>query len=157
MIWRDEPLRPRGGEAGFTLFELVVVFVILGLVLALFVTRISGPSPGLTLRASANELAAGLREARSAAIVRNRAVLVEIDAGHRNWRGVDGKVKLFPANAAVGIVLSDGDVSRDGIAAIRFEPDGSSTGGRVDIAAGSQRLAVAINWITGRVTVANAR
>lgn len=156
MIWRDKPPRPRGGEAGFTLLELVVVFVILGLVLTLFVTRISGPSPGLTLRAAANELAAGLRQARSAAIVRNRAVIVAIDAAHRDWRGADGEVKLFPVNAAVGIVLADGNVSRDGIVSIRFEPDGSSTGGRVDLAAGTQRLAVAVNWITGRVTVANA-
>ena len=157
MIWRDETSRPRGGEAGFTLLELIVVFVILGLVLMLFVTRISGPSPGLTLRAAANELAAGLRQARSSAIARNRTVIVEIDATHRDWRGVDGTVKWFPANAAVGIVLADGNISRDGNVAIRFEPDGSSTGGLVDLAAGAQRLAVAVNWITGRVTVANAR
>jgi general secretion pathway protein H len=144
-------------EAGFTLLELVVVFVILGLVLTLFVTRVRGPSPGLAVRAAANELAAGLREARSAAISGDRLVIITIDAAHRNWRAADGAVKTFPPGTAVAVMLADGKLSSAAIVGIRFEGDGSSSGGRVDLAAGAQRMAVAINWLTGRVTVANAR
>jgi general secretion pathway protein H len=157
MILPAERQRTRSGEEGFTLLELVVVFVILGLVLALFVTRISGPSPGLTLRAAANELAAGLREARSAAISGDRPVTITIDAAHRDWRGADGAIKTFPSGTAVAVMLADGRLSSAAIVGIRFEGDGSSSGGRVDLAAGAQRMAVAINWLTGRVTVANAR
>jgi general secretion pathway protein H len=146
----------RSREAGFTLLELVVVFVILGLVLTLFVTRVRGPSPGLTLRAAANELAAGLREARSAAISGDRPVLFAIDAAHRGWRAADGAVKTFPSGTTVSVQLADGKLSSAAIVGIRFEGDGSSSGGRVDLAAGAQRMTVAVNWLTGRVTVANA-
>jgi general secretion pathway protein H len=36
---------------------------------------------------------------------------------------------------------------------IRFFPDGSSTGGRVMIAAGNEKLSVDVNWLTGRVSI----
>jgi general secretion pathway protein H len=156
MTWLDNARTRRHGEAGFTLIELVVVFVILGLVLTLFVTRISGPSPGLQIRAAANELAAGLRQARSTAIARDRSVTIVVDTGQHAWRAADGAIKTFPPGAAVGIVMANGDVAQ-GAMAIRFESDGSSSGGRVDLAAGRQRIAVEISWLTGRVTVANAR
>lgn len=156
MILPAELKATRGDEAGFTLLELVVVFVILGLVLALFVTRISGPSPGLTLRAAANELAAGLREGRSAAISGDRPVFITIDAAHRGWRAANGAVKTFPSGTTVAVKLADGKLSSAAIVGIRFEGDGSSSGGRVDLAAGAQHMVVAVNWLTGRVTVANA-
>jgi general secretion pathway protein H len=157
MILPAEPNGTRSGEAGFTLLELVVVFVILGLVLGLFVTRISGPSRGLTLRAAANELAAGLREARSAAILGDRPVTITIDAARRDWRAADGAIKSFPPGTSIAVMLADGKSSSAAMVGIRFDGDGSSSGGRVDLAAGRQRMAIAINWLTGRVTVANAR
>jgi general secretion pathway protein H len=156
MILPADLRAPRGSEAGFTLLELVIVFVILGLLLTLFVTRVRGPSPALTLRAAANELAAGLREGRSAAISGDRPVIITIDAAHRGWRAADGAVKTFPSGTAVRVMLADGKLSSAAIVGIRFEGDGSSSGGRVDLASGAKRMAVAVNWLTGRVTVANA-
>ena len=38
---------------------------------------------------------------------------------------------------------------------IRFNPDGSSSGGRITLADGSRRVAVGVDWLTGRVTVAD--
>jgi general secretion pathway protein H len=40
---------------------------------------------------------------------------------------------------------------------IRFNPDGSSTGGRVSIGDGRRSIAVGVDWLTGRVSVADAR
>jgi general secretion pathway protein H len=40
---------------------------------------------------------------------------------------------------------------------IRFNPDGSSSGGRITIAEGGRRIAIGVDWLTGRVQVANAR
>jgi len=147
----------RRSEAGFTLLELVVVFIILGLVLGLIVTRVAGPGPGLKARAAANELAAALREARSAAIGGDRPVIITIDAAHRDWRGADGAVKTFPPGTRVAVRLADGKLSSAAVVGIRFDGDGSSSGGRVDLAAGAQHMTVAVVWLTGRVTVANAR
>ena len=154
MIWRGRAAADFG-DAGFTLVELIVVFAILGLVVMLFVSRVRGPSPGLTVRAAANELALDLREGRSAAIARNRPITVVVDATHRRWRGGDGSIKSFPTRAGVTLVLADGEVSRVGAIAIEFEADGSSTGGRVELASGGQRSIVGVDWLTGRVTVAD--
>jgi len=35
--------------------------------------------------------------------------------------------------------------------------DGSSTGGRIALAAGNRRMAVGVDWLTGRVSVADIR
>jgi len=40
---------------------------------------------------------------------------------------------------------------------IRFNPDGSSTGGRISLADGRRRLGVGVDWLTGRVSVADER
>jgi general secretion pathway protein H len=41
-------------------------------------------------------------------------------------------------------------------AAITFTPDGSSSGGRIDLATGQRTVGVAVDWLTGRVSVADA-
>jgi prepilin-type N-terminal cleavage/methylation domain-containing protein len=57
--------------AGFTLIEMIVVVVVIGLVLSLFIQRGPMRSPALEARAAANEVAESLRLARSRAIFAN--------------------------------------------------------------------------------------
>src|SRR5271166_6920912 len=77
-----KPSVDRGG--GFTLIELLVSLAILGLALALIGGYKPPWSRGLGLRATAAELAGGLRLARSEAILSNRPVALDLDlVGHR--------------------------------------------------------------------------
>jgi hypothetical protein len=39
---------------------------------------------------------------------------------------------------------------------IRFSADGSSTGGKVQFGSGRRQLAVAVEWLTGKVSVGDA-
>src|SRR5260370_17295670 len=92
MTSQGEPARPlprarskrcADRSGGFTLIELLVALAVLGLALAL----ISGYKPpwsrGLGIEATAAELAAGLRLARSEAIVGNRPIVFDLDLiGH---------------------------------------------------------------------------
>jgi general secretion pathway protein H len=48
-----------------------------------------------------------------------------------------------------------GEMRHDRDPGIRFDPDGSSTGGRVILAAGAQKMEIGIDWLTGRVRVIN--
>ena len=59
-------------------------------------------------------------------------------------RGLE--LKLFTAQA---------EVSSESRGAIRFYPDGSSTGGRITVASGERKLLVDIDWLTGRVSIAD--
>jgi hypothetical protein len=46
--------------------------------------------------------------------------------------------------------------SRCRIGQIRFFPDGSSTGGRIGLSRNDRRAAVAVDWLTGLVSVDDA-
>jgi general secretion pathway protein H len=55
---------------------------------------------------------------------------------------------------ALSITTVSGDVAGQR-AGITFAPDGSSSGGRVAMAEGGRRVLVGVDWLTGRVSVAN--
>jgi general secretion pathway protein H len=147
----------RPGAAGFTLLELIVTLTVLALAL-LLITGYRAPwSSALGLRGTAAELASGLRLARSQAIVGNHSVAVDLDlAGHR-YRVGAGRPHALPANLSIELLTVAGENRGRTEGNIRFNPDGSSTGGRISLAEGRRRIAVGVDWLTGRVTVADIR
>ena len=44
-------------------------------------------------------------------------------------------------------------MSSDKRGAIRFYPDGSSTGGRITVSSGERKFLVDVDWLTGRVSI----
>ena len=142
---------------GFTLIELLVSLAILGLALALIVGYKPPWSRGLGLQATAAELAAGLRLARSEAILSDRPVLFDIDLiGHR-YRIGTGTPRHLPADLSLELLTISGEALNGREGDIRFNPDGSSTGGRISLADGQRRIGVGVDWLTGRVMVADER
>jgi general secretion pathway protein H len=164
MISPGEPRTPAtglrlgfGGRAGFSLIELLVVMAIMGLALVLIVGYKAPWSAGLDLRATAAQLAAGLRLARSQAIAENRPVALALDlAGHRYQIGGAAPLNL-PPRLSLALLTVSGERRTATLGDIRFNPDGSSTGGRIELADGARRIAVGVDWLTGRVTVADVR
>ena len=143
--------------AGFTLIELLVSLAILGLALSLIAGYKPPWSRGLGLQATAAELAAGLRLARSEAILSNRAVLFDLDLiGHR-YRVGTGTPRRLPADLSLELLTISGEALNGREGDIRFNPDGSSTGGRISLADGRRRIGVGVDWLTGRVSVADER
>ena len=76
-------------------------------------TLIAGYKPpwsrGLGLRATAAELAAGLRLARSEAILSNRPVVLDLDlAGHR-YRVGTGTPRRLPADLSLELLTISGE------------------------------------------------
>jgi general secretion pathway protein H len=150
--------RPRPARCGgFTLVEVIVTLAILAFALVLVVGYKSPRSSGLDLKGAATELASGLRLARSEAIVSNRSVALALDTvGHRYRLGM-GPERRLPDNVLIELLTIAGERSAAGVGDIRFNPDGSSTGGRIALAEGQRRMAVGIDWLTGRVSVADVR
>jgi general secretion pathway protein H len=129
---------------GFSLIEILVVLVILGLALAI----VAGFAPrGYTtvdLATGADGLANTLRLARAQAITRQQPVTFAAMAGGRSY-AVDGESQLLPAA-----------LSMAGTPVIRFSADGSCSGGAIRLAAGGQTRLVRVDGLTGRVSVGNA-
>ena len=154
---RAAPPRCAAKPGGFSLIELVVVLAVMGLALVLFVGYRAPWSSRLGLEATAADLAAGLRLARSQSIADNRPVLFALDLGAHRYRVGGDPPRSFPPKLRVGLLTVNGEKRDATSGAIRFNPDGSSTGGRIMLAEGDRRVAVGVDWLTGRVTVADMR
>lgn len=149
-------MNDRWQERGFTLLELMVVLVIIALMMAVIPPLLSGVGLTSQVRGAARELAAGLRMARSEAVLKQRPATLTVDLEQRDFTvsGRPGKVAL-PASRSVVIRLytaqSELIDSRRGN--IRFFPDGSSTGGHVALVEGQIEYRVNVDWLTGRVSL----
>lgn len=133
---RPDP-RARRNQGGFTLIEMIVVIVIMGLVAALVLVRQPWHSAGLNTEATVRALTEALRVARSRAIAQDRDVSVVTRPGGFAVDG--GTTWALPAGEA----LSQSQVI--------FMPDGGSSGTTILLVAGTRRFAISSNWLTGRV------
>jgi general secretion pathway protein H len=116
---------------------MIVVIVIIGLVVGLVLVRQPWHSDGLNTEATVRTLTSALRVARSRAIAQDREVAVVARGG---GFAVDGGA---PSLLPPGEALSPAEVI--------FMPDGGSSGATIVLAAGSRRIAISVNWLTGRV------
>jgi general secretion pathway protein H len=149
--------RAPAAQAGFTLIELLVAMTILGLALALVTLR--GPShrAALEARAAAADLAQGLREARARAIMGNEPVELTLDLTAHSWRIGNSQPHRLPPVLAVTLFTAKGDVTDESHGGIVFEPDGSSTGGHIALGEGARQRKIAVDWLTGNVSVSDGR
>ena len=144
------PTRTR--SAGFTLIEILIVMAIMGLVLAIFVGRGPAAHPVLDLRTAAANVAEQLRVARSRAIASDQPCAFVLDLAAHSFRVAGGPAQKLPTELALKVTTVAGAVARRS-AEIGFAPDGSSTGGRIELAAGDRKATVDVNWLTGRVSI----
>jgi general secretion pathway protein H len=141
-------------ESGFTLVELLVVLGILGLVLALVAPLGQRAWPGFAARSGAERIAAALRETRSEAIAGNREAVLLVDLEAPALRLDEGPPVALDPRFSLALVTGTEEVVAAGAGRIRFFPDGTSTGGRVTLMMEDERLDVLVDWITGRVRIA---
>lgn len=144
--------RAKGHQAGFTLIELLIAISIAGLMVALIALHGRPRSAGLEENGTASELAGGLREARARAIVQNRPVSLMLDIANRQWKIDNQPPHKVPPQFRMAVLTVQGE-ARGNLAAIVFEPDGSSTGGQVGFDDGIRKFSVNVDWLTGMVRV----
>lgn len=140
----------RVGSTGFTLIEMLVVLAMLAVVAALIGPAIGGALFAPTPDREARQIASILREAQTIAIRDARETSVSFDQARQRLL-LPGRERRVPAGLTLGLEGPAGARLADGRAAIRFFPDGSSTGGRIVVAAGARKTVVLVHWLTGRV------
>ena len=142
------------GQVGFTLIELLVVLVIMAMAYTLASPMISSGVSGTELKASARQLAAGLRRARSEAVSRRRETVMTVDVEGRQFQlSGDQRVYRLPKSVAVQLFTAQSELVNADAGAIRFFPDGGSTGGRITVTSLQRKYDVDINWLTGQVVI----
>ncbi len=143
-------------HAGFTLLEVLVVLLLLAISYALVPPMFDIGGSTAELKAGARQIAAGLRTARSQAIVRREETTLSVDVdAHSFVLSGDRTPRRLPRQVEIRVLTAQGEVSDASTAAIRFYPDGSSTGGRISLAMGERKFDVDVDWLTGRVEILN--
>jgi general secretion pathway protein H len=141
--------------AGFTLFELLVVLTIVALASTVIIPSLVGRT-GLEAKRVARELAAGLRQARGQAIVRNQTTSLALNVDERRFNVAgDPRTRQLHKGVTLALYTARSELLGAQAGNIRFFPDGSSTGGRITVSGGKQTYLVDVDWLTGRVRVAN--
>jgi general secretion pathway protein H len=139
---------------GFTLVELLLVLVIAAMVAAVAPPLLSAAMPGLQLKSTAREMAAALRYARGQAIAGQQEGMVNLDLEERRF-AVTGRSNDYAIPDGIAVLLDTvrSELHGERGGAIRFYPDGSSTGGRVTLSRGESSYKVDVDWLTGRVRI----
>ncbi len=150
---RQQKIDP-ASQAGFTLIELLVVLVIMSMAYTLASPMISSGVSGTELKASARQLAAGLRKARSEAIAHRREAVMTVDVEARHFQLTgESRVYRLPKSVAIQLFTAKSELVSGNAGAIRFFPDGGSTGGRITVSSHERKYDVDINWLTGQVAI----
>jgi general secretion pathway protein H len=131
-----------------------VVLAIAGAAMALLVGFSGRGASSADLKAAARALASGLRAAQSTALSsrRDATLTLDVDAREFIFTGARG-VQRLPEGIDIKLYTAQSEVESERKGAIRFYADGSSTGGRITVAAGERKFLVDVDWLTGRVTI----
>ena len=141
-------------SSGFTLIELTVVLVVMGLGIAAVGINFSSGRAGTQIRSATRDLVSALRYTRGEALVRHEQTTLTIDFTENSYR-ISTRAKRYKIPDAIDVTLVTTQSERRGAgtAAIRFFPDGSSTGGRVMLERERFVRRIDIHWLTGHITV----
>jgi general secretion pathway protein H len=133
-------------RAGFTLFELLAVIVLMALAMGLLGLAIGQGLQAARERQAVRDLVLALRETRTHAVLSGAPALLRFDLAGR-WYQAAGRARQ-PLSPTMGVQLS---VAQPWGNAFVFFADGGSSGGHVLLTRGKQRWRIDVAWLTGGV------
>lgn len=124
----------RGGQSGFTLLEVIVAMVIVGVVASMVLPSIQAGARQSAVRRSVRAFISAARQASARAVSTRRptALIVWPDDGTFGVEGSEGRYEL-PDFAEFGEIEGGVDAEGDDEVRFAFYPTGSSSGGSVEI------------------------
>jgi general secretion pathway protein H len=140
-------------QRGFTLLEIVMVVAMIALIMGMSAYVLNRQLPGQQLRNASKEIAAELRFAKTQALISGQAQTFLINVQTKKWTGPKKHGGSLPSGLEVIATTARNEQPADEVAAIKFFPDGASTGGRIILKRNTAMWAVDVNWLTGNVTV----
>jgi general secretion pathway protein H len=141
---------------GVTLLELLIVLSIMAIVAAMVVPMLGPGVSSSEMKSAARQIAAALRAARGDALVTRQETRLILDLEQRTYQVErDPRLHVLPKQLEMKLYTAQRDIVDEKVGAIRFYPDGGSNGGRVTIAAGERKYDIDVDWLTGRVAIAD--
>jgi general secretion pathway protein H len=140
-------------QRGFTLVEILVVVAIIGLAMAVVAGAMGMSLAGQQVRGASRDLVASLRYTRGQAIVKRESQVLLFNLDERSYRAPGRASIELPEKFEIAVETARQEMLASGEVGIRFYPDGSSTGGNVEISRGDVVWRIDINWLTGEVNL----
>jgi len=144
----------RNKNKGFTLIEIIVALVIVGMILTIVPLLLPNVIASTETKAAVRELAAGLKYARSQSITKQKETTLMLDVEKKFYQVDKRQKKLkLPDDTQLTLVTARSEQHSQDQASIRFFPDGSSTGGRINLGNDNKMYSIDINWLTGKIKI----
>lgn len=147
-------MKTKYANCGFTLFEILVVFVIFALILTIVPPFLPNVIASSQTKTATRELAANLKKTRSLAISRQQEMTLSLDVKNKTF-AIDEKLKKIavPDSSSLSIITARSEQLSENEGRIRFFPDGSSTGGQIKLAYEKKEYLIDVNWLTGKIKI----
>lgn len=152
---------PTVRQLGFTLLELVVVLVLLGIIAVLVAPGLGGSLDNARLKTASRELLAALRVQRSEAITQGKIITLRFVRDEPIYR-VNGEPVGLMEGLSVVYQAAAGATGDGGLGQpfsdtahnrLVFYPDGSSSGALLKLRLGEGLRYIRIDWLTGAVSL----
>jgi general secretion pathway protein H len=149
--FRRSTLPPLRGQTGFSLLELIIVVVMIGLLFSIAAVSVGRSVTGAEIRNAHRAVTAGLRHTRGQAIVQREQQVFLVDADANSWQASGEAPVRLPEGMAITLNTARSELTGENAGGIRFFPDGSSTGGSVVLSSGEREWHVSVGWLTGEI------
>jgi general secretion pathway protein H len=126
---------------------------LLAIALAVTAFSLDGGLDRARLDASARDIAAALRHTRTQALVEHRPQWFTLDLNAHTFASPGRDPQDIPGGTVVHVTSAAEDVQHPGEARIRFFPDGSSTGGNIELTRKHRQVRIDVDWLTGTVAM----
>jgi general secretion pathway protein H len=141
--------QPEVDARGFTLLELIVTLVVVAVAVGLVAPTIGRSTEALRVRAEVAGFAATFRHAREQAITTRQPFTVAVNPTSHLLTVTTGEDEVRWTRALSGRVAIAAQTPS--ALAVRFEPQGTSSGGEFRLTSGKISYRISVDPVTGRV------
>jgi general secretion pathway protein H len=150
---RHPPFPTPGNAKGFTLIEMIVVIVLIGIVASVVTFAFTRSLAGARIQAASGDLVAALRYTRGQAIVKGEQKVLLLDLEKMSYLAPGKEERDLPKGMVMRLTTAQQELTSDKAGGIRFFPDGSSTGGNIAVVLGEREWKINVGWLTGEITL----